>query len=136
MRQVSPKRHIAKAITWRLVGSIDTFLIAWLISGDSEIGIKIGIVETITKLLLYYVHERIWYHNQIKESRKRHILKTFSWRLVGTIDTILIGWIITGDPFTGLSIGLVEVLTKMVLYYFHERAWYKFNYGIKDRNQK
>lgn len=134
MSKVSPKRHIAKAITWRIVGSIDTFLIAWLISGDSEVGIKIGLVETITKLFLYYVHERIWYHSQIQESRKRHILKTFSWRLVGTIDTILIGWIISGDPFTGLSIGLLEVLTKMILYYFHERAWYKLDYGIKGRN--
>jgi uncharacterized membrane protein len=56
---------------------------------------------------------------------KRHILKTITWRVVGTIDTILIGWFISGDPAVGLSIGGVEVFTKMILYFLHERAWYK-----------
>jgi len=56
---------------------------------------------------------------------KRHILKTITWRVVGTIDTILIGWVISGDPAIGLSIGGVEVFTKMILYFLHERAWYK-----------
>lgn len=62
---------------------------------------------------------------------KRHILKTISWRLVGTVDTVLLSWFITGSWKLGLSIGGIEVITKMVLYFLHERAWYKFsNYGI------
>ena len=56
----------------------------------------------------------------------RHILKTITWRLVGTIDTVLLGWIITGSIETGLKIGGVEVITKMVLYYLHERLWFKY----------
>lgn len=64
-------------------------------------------------------------------SRKRHILKTISWRVLGTIDTIVIGGLITGDWAIGLSIGSVEVISKMTLYYIHERAWYKSNYGVK-----
>ena len=64
-------------------------------------------------------------------SHKRHILKTISWRLLGTIDTIVIGGLITGDWKIGLSIGGVEVISKMTLYYIHERVWYKSNYGIK-----
>ena len=39
----------------------------------------------------------------IKSSNKRHILKTFSWRGVGTLDTIILGWIITGNPLTGIE---------------------------------
>ncbi len=56
----------------------------------------------------------------------RHLAKTITWRIVGTIDTMLLGWIITGDMKLGLAIGGTEVLTKMVLYFFHERLWWKF----------
>ena len=70
-------------------------------------------------------------------SYKRHILKTISWRVLGTIDTILLSWLITGSWKLGLSIGGVEVITKMVLYFLHERAWYKFsNYGVNQTKRK
>jgi len=65
-------------------------------------------------------------------SKKRHILKTISWRIIGTLDTIVLSWLITGSWKIGLSIGGVEVFTKMLLYYLHERVWYKFvRYGVK-----
>ena len=65
-------------------------------------------------------------------SYKRHILKTISWRIIGTLDTMVISWIITGSWKWGLAIGGVEVFTKMVLYYLHERAWYRFSkFGVK-----
>jgi uncharacterized membrane protein len=67
-------------------------------------------------------------------TRKRHILKTISWRIIGTLDTMILSWIITGDWKVGIAIGGVEVVTKMVLYYLHERAWYKFSdFGIKKK---
>jgi uncharacterized membrane protein len=68
-------------------------------------------------------------------SHKRHILKTITWRLVGTIDTIILSWIISGDPFIGLSIGGAELATKMVLYYLHERVWYNIDFGIKRKDE-
>jgi uncharacterized membrane protein len=65
-------------------------------------------------------------------NQQRHLFKTITWRIIGTIDTMIITWIISGDPFLGLSIGGVEVFSKMLLYYLHERVWYKFsNFGIK-----
>ena len=67
-------------------------------------------------------------------SYKRHIAKTISWRIIGTIDTVIISRIITGSWGVGLAIGGIEVISKMVLYYFHERAWYKFSkFGLKDK---
>jgi uncharacterized membrane protein len=69
-------------------------------------------------------------------SKKRHVLKTITWRVIGTIDTILLSWFITGDPFVGLSIGGVELFTKMLLYYLHERVWYKVDIGIENRKKK
>jgi uncharacterized membrane protein len=70
-----------------------------------------------------------------KVNKLRHIAKTATWRIVGTVDTMIVAWAVSGDPLLGLSIGGVEVFTKMVLYYFHERIWYKIDFGIKDREQ-
>ena len=65
-------------------------------------------------------------------SYKRHILKTITWRIIGTLDTMIIAWIITGSWEWGLAIGGVEVFTKMILYFLHERVWYKFSkFGLK-----
>lgn len=134
MRNISHKRHLAKTITWRLVGSIDTILLSWVISGNPLTGLKIGFSEVVTKMVLYYFHERIWFNIGIADSRKRHIIKTITWRVIGTIDTILLSWLISGNAMTGLKIGMAEVITKMVLYYLHERAWYRINFGLPKRN--
>jgi len=65
-------------------------------------------------------------------SYKRHIAKTISWRAIGTLDTMILSGIITGSWKMGLTIGGVEIITKMVLYFVHERAWYKYSkYGLK-----
>lgn len=136
MADNSRKRHIAKAITWRVVGSIDTFMLSWLISGNPLTGLKIGFAEVLTKMILYYCHERVWFRAKVENSRKRHLLKAVSWRMLGTLDTVVLAWIITGDPYTGLQIGATEVLTKMVLYYLHERAWYQINFGLDHRKNK
>lgn len=131
------KRNIAKTISWRIVGTIDTILISWILTGNPFAGLKMGVGDTASKMLLYYLHERVWVNIDLRkkpefqESRKRHIAKTISWRIVGTIDTILLAWIILGDPLLGLQIGLVEIVSKMLLYYFHERTWHKSDYGIE-----
>ena len=53
----------------------------------------------------------------MKISRKRHIAKTFTWRIVGTLDTIALAWLITGDAMAGFQIGVLELVTKFILYY-------------------
>ena len=65
----------------------------------------------------------------MKEKHYRSVIKAISWRTVGTIDTMIVSFFITGNLVMAVSIGSVEVLTKMVLYYFHERAWDKTNFG-------
>lgn len=132
MSDNSRKRHIAKAITWRIVGTLDTIVLSWIITGSPFMGLKIGFAEVVTKMLLYYFHERVWFKVRFKNSNRRHILKTVTWRIVGTIDTMLLAWLITGNPITGLKIGMTELATKMLLYFFHEKAWHKINYGLED----
>jgi uncharacterized membrane protein len=53
----------------------------------------------------------------------KSLMKSISWRIVGTIDTMIISYFITGKVTIALSIGSVEVFTKTILYYFHERLW-------------
>lgn len=63
------------------------------------------------------------------EKPYRSVAKTISWRTVGTLDTIIISYFITGNLVMAASIGSIEVITKMILYYFHERAWNRLKFG-------
>lgn len=132
----SYKRHLAKTVTWRMVGTIDTIILSWIITGNPLTGLKIGFSEVVTKMILYYLHERVWFNIVIRNSRTRHLIKTITWRMIGTLDTILLSWLISGNAVTGLTIGAFEVVTKMVLYYLHERVWYRINFGLEQRNVK
>ena len=125
------RRHIAKAITWRIIGTLDTFVLSWLITKEPLTAGWIAIVELITKTILYYFHERAWGASNLGiENRKRHIFKTISWRIIGTLDTLLLSWLITGQLKLGLLLSGFEIITKMALYYMHERVWFASNWGI------
>jgi uncharacterized membrane protein len=63
------------------------------------------------------------------EKPYRSIVKAFSWRLTGTLDTIVISFLISGRMKIALSIGVVELFTKLTLYYLHERAWNRIPFG-------
>ncbi len=65
----------------------------------------------------------------MKEKRYRSIVKTISWRVTGTIDTFIVSYVITGKVGLAVSISAVEVFTKLILYYFHERLWNRMRFG-------
>lgn len=67
--------------------------------------------------------------DKASETPMRSIVKSISWRMVGTIDTILISWIVTGTLTLAFSIGAIELVTKMILYFFHERIWNAIKWG-------
>ena len=58
---------------------------------------------------------------------KRRIYKTITWRIIATILTFIIAWRITGDPLSGVSISILDFLSKTVTYYWHETIWDKFD---------
>ena len=130
------KRHLAKTLSWRFIGTLDTMFLSWFISGDLSVGLKIGGFELISKMVLYYFHAQLWFKSNITSTNKRHLLKTCSWRAIGTLDTMLLGWLVTGNPLTGMKIGGAEVFSKMLLYFGHEKLWYKINYGLTLRNKR
>ena len=129
-------RHLFKSFSWRIIGTLDTVLISWLISNDLTVSLKIGFFEIFTKIILYVLHEHIWFNYKINNAKIRHIFKTFTWRLIATSDTIILGWILSGNISVGISIGLFEIITKMILYYLHERTWYIFDFGLDKSIRK
>lgn len=68
-------------------------------------------------------------NDRTSERPSRSIAKAVSWRIVGTLDTIGISWILTGEADTALAIGSVELVTKMILYFGHERIWNRIKFG-------
>lgn len=53
-------RSFLKAVSWRVTGSIDTFILSWLITGNGKFAGTIASTEIVTKIVLYYLHERAW----------------------------------------------------------------------------
>lgn len=66
-----------------------------------------------------------------KVTRKRHFAKAISYRIIGTLTTMITGWYITGNAMSGVKIGVIESILKIGIFYAHERAWLKFEYGLK-----
>jgi uncharacterized membrane protein len=67
-----------------------------------------------------------------QESHARSVAKAISWRTTGSIDTFLVSYVITGSPVFAGSIAVTEILTKILLYYLHERVWSLVAWGRQD----
>jgi len=134
-------RSLVKGISWRVIGTFDTFVIAYFFFGKVSVALPIALTEIATKIILYFLHERLW--NQISFLRDsnplsnfRSIIKGISWRAFGSIDTIFISWIISGNPLGALKVGTSEVFTKIFLFYLHERVWRLIKWGRIYREVK
>lgn len=123
-------RALTKAVTWRIIGTLDTFLWSWLITGHPVDAGAIASLETVTKIILYYLHERVWRLAPMDpHSHARSLSKAITWRIAGSLDTFVLSLIVTGKLKYAISIASVEALTKIVLYYVHERAWRRIAWG-------
>lgn len=152
---VHPKRSFTKAISWRMVGTLDTLVLSFLIltylgpllgmtegshAENAKTATFIALTEVVTKMVLYYLHERGWERarwgvsrdgdGHRKESAFRSALKTGTWRVTASVDTMILALVFTGNLGTAISIGGLEVITKLVLYYFHERGWSRIKWGM------
>lgn len=126
-------RSLIKGVTWRVIGTADTFLWSWLITHEPVAAGAIASLETLTKIVLFYVHERLWrIFPWAPNARLRSLSKAVSWRVVGSLDTFLLTMLVTGKLRYAVSIAGVEALTKIALYYLHERAWRRVRWGRLD----
>lgn len=149
-------RSMAKAVSWRMVGSLDTLALAYLVMRylfpalGLDAGVEphkmlhtasyIAMAEVITKIALFYVHDRVWVHvpwnvkttakGDKREGMSRSAAKTLSWRALASADTALLAFIFTGTIGTALTISGLEVWTKLVLFFIHERIWQRIPFGF------
>ena len=131
----SHTRSFIKGVTWRALGTMDTIFLSFLVTGNIGDSLKIGFTEVVTKIILFYFHERIWNIipmgriDRVGPTHGRSFLKGVTWRIVGTMDTIFVAYLITNKPMNALTIGGFEVFTKIGLFYLHERIWGRLMWG-------
>lgn len=65
----------------------------------------------------------------MRVTRKRSLLKTVSWRAIATAVTVILVYLFTGKIHISLGVGGLELVSKIILYYLHERVWDRINYG-------
>ena len=140
-------------MSWRVIGTFDTLVLSWLVityighlfghEGNNSAALQattyIAITEVVTKMVLYFLHERGWARvawgvssesGKREESGWRSKSKTATLRVIASLDTTMLAWFFTGSLATAISIGGLEVITKLILYFFHERACSRIQYGI------
>jgi uncharacterized membrane protein len=150
-------RSVAKAISWRVVGSLDTLALSYMVMRylfpwlGIETGVAqhhalqtagtIALAEVITKIALFYAHDRVWARvpwnvrwnpkGKGREGMGRSAAKAVSWRIVASVDTAMLAFIFTGTIGTALTIGGLEVWTKVGLFFIHERVWQRIPFGFE-----
>jgi uncharacterized membrane protein len=139
-------RSLVKGATWRMVGTLDTIFLSFLFTGKISIALSIGGVEVFTKILLFYLHERVWMKlgfgtwmervqgQEVKrEKHYRSIIKGISWRAIGSLDTFWIALLVNHQAphatKTAFNIAGTEVITKVGLFWLHERIWMQIKWG-------
>ena len=159
-KEALPEKHwrsMAKAVSWRMVGSLDTLALAYIVMRYvfPALGLDAGVAphkmlhtagyialaEIITKIALFYVHDRVWARvpwnltlnrkGSKREGMGRSAAKTISWRILASCDTALLAFIFTGTIGTALTIGGLEVWTKLALFFCHERIWQRIPFGFE-----
>ncbi|WP_298556012.1 DUF2061 domain-containing protein [uncultured Algibacter sp.] len=83
----------------------------------------------IAQMLLKSKQKSTYKEDSVGEKPIRSVAKALSWRVVGTLDTLVVSYVLTGEISVAASIASVDFLTKLVLYFFHERIWNAIKWG-------
>lgn len=106
-----------------------------MVTGSFKDSLAIGLTEVFTKIIFYYLHERLWDRipwgrmHGVGPTHGRSLVKGISWRALGTLDTVVIAYLITDASLDAITIGGFELFTKVALFYVHERIWGKIWWG-------
>ena len=116
---------LAKTVTWRISASLITIAIIYFLTGKLVIAFSIVGIEAVTKMLLYWAHEKLWGFSSKPDpgSRARALVKTATWRVVASLDTLVFVSLVTQEIADGTAAAVIESVTKTVAYYIHERIW-------------
>eukprot|EP00041_Stephanoeca_diplocostata_P028883 m.836052 g.836052 ORF g.836052 m.836052 type:complete len:148 (-) comp23456_c0_seq4:3241-3684(-) len=140
MHKDSPVRTLAKTTSFRVFATTATMLLAFALTGSLTTAIKIGIPDTLVKLLFYYMHERLWQTAGFAELKGRTFYKMATWKVCAISSTITITAIVNGgDLRFAFKLGPIDTVIKSLIFYLHEQIWEKISWGIErkgDSNKK
>ena len=121
-------RAIAKTITWRITADLLTLIVISLLTGKIVTGFFVVGIQIFTKTFWFWAHEKVWglSDRPPKGSQQRSVVKTVTWRVLATIDTLFIVLFITKEPLWASSAALIDTFIKTLAYYIHERVWEYF----------
>lgn len=121
-------RAIVKTVTWRVTADLLTILVMSIMTGRLITAVSLVGIFIITKTLWFWIHEKIWGFSEKppKGSKKRSLLKTVTWRILATTDTLFIVLFVTREPLWAGSAALIDTVLKTLFYYLHERVWEHF----------
>ncbi len=139
-------RSLLKGISWRVIATLTTVSIVYGVTcayGECRLSdaFKVGGAEFVLKLLIYYLHERIWQRaldNDGNWSDKNRLYKTITWRITASTTTFLLTYYILGlgevhdSGIIGRQASIImmfEVISKLILYYYHDILWGKIKFG-------
>ncbi len=83
----------------------------------------------IAQMLVKSKQKSTYKEDSVGEKPIRSVAKALSWRVVGTLDTLVVSYVLTGEISIAASIASIDFLTKLVLYFFHERIWNAIKWG-------
>lgn len=69
----------------------------------------------------------------VTDTRTRSVVKALSWRVIASLLTITIAWLVTGDVSDAIAVGGIDVVVKLIAFYLHERTWQNLEYGRLDK---
>ena len=130
----SKKRTIAKTATFKVMAMTVGYFTALFFTGSKETAFYVLVANSITTLLGFYIHERVWAKfnwkmSDLTDNQSRSIVKTITYKVcIFTVGT-LVKWAVIGDFATALSIGITKNLITAVIYYVHERVWVRVSWG-------
>jgi len=129
-----------KSFLWAVLGMSLTFLIALFVTSDLSNSLGIGIAEFVFTTLTYYIHEFLWDRasNLLDFPLHNHavsVAQALSWRVTGTVLTIGIVFVFTGEVGDALQVGIGEVIVKIGIFYGYARLWLKVMRRIERRRR-
>jgi len=141
--QDSKQRSFVKGISWRVLASLTTLVIAFFISSNENTHntqqtekalFLMSLTEFVGKFALYYFYERLWNFIPFGRTSKgpsylRTAIKGVLWRTTATSVIILLYFLFIHNIDGALKLGVYDFVIKLLVYYIHERLWGEIRWG-------
>lgn len=122
-------RSLTKGLTFRIVATLTTIVVSYVVTGTMETALKIGPLDFVLKFIVYYIHERLWLLDALQRFENRRFLKMWSWKAIALSMTIGTTIAVTGRPDLALKVGPADFFLKLFIFYAHEAIWDAIPYG-------